>query len=102
MFSSAVEVLWTARYDYEPDWKLLPHQHDHFQMICFLSGSGVFSLGERQHSITDGTLFLIKPDCPHGLSPSSVVKTLDIKFLVKDRDLFAALMAAGDCADEAD
>ncbi len=102
MFKSAVEVLWTARYDYQPDWKLLKHEHEYFQMICFLSGSGQLTLGEREYGICPGGLFLIKPHCYHGLNPASAVKTLDVKFLVKDRGLRDLLLNAGDKVEEND
>src|SRR5207253_5147016 len=83
---SIAEVLWTARYDYQPDWKLAHHSHEHFQMIYCLSGSGRFFLEDREYSLDLESLFLIKPRRTHGLIPSSLVKTLDLKFLVRDRD----------------
>lgn len=82
---SSVEVLWIARYDYQPHWRLAEHQHDYFQMIYFISGSGCASLGGRDYRVGAGSLVLVKPHCVHALSPTSVVKTLDIKFLVNDR-----------------
>jgi AraC-like DNA-binding protein len=102
VFRSAVEVLWTARYDYQPDSQLLKHEHDHFQMICFLSGSGQFTLGQIEYSISPGSLFLIKPHCPHELIPKSLVKTLDVKFLVPGHNLRQLLLQSGDCVDEKD
>jgi AraC-like DNA-binding protein len=91
-----VEVLWTARYDYQPDWRLAEHKHDYFQMIYFVSGSACVSLGGRDHRIGTGSLVLVKPRCVHALNPVSLVKTLDIKFLVKDRPLRKRL---GDAAE---
>lgn len=102
MLTSAVEVLWTARYDYQPDCQLLKHEHDHFQMICFLGGSGQFSLGLAEYPITAGSLFLIKPGCMHGLVPVSLVKTLDIKFRVTRLPLRKLLLRAPDHIEEND
>jgi AraC-like DNA-binding protein len=100
VLTSCVEVLWTARYDYQPHWRLAPHKHDYFQMICFVSGSGCISLAQQEYRITPGSLLLVKPQRLHALSPSSLVKTLDIKFLVKDRWLRKTLLSASDLLDE--
>ena len=100
MLTSCVEVLWTARYDYQPHWRLAQHQHEYFQMIYFVSGSGCISLGQQEYRITPGSLLLVKPRRLHALSPSSLVKTLDIKFLVKDRWLRKLLSSASDLLDE--
>jgi AraC-like DNA-binding protein len=51
-------------------------------------------MGQDEHPITAGSLLLIKPGCLHALNPSSVVKTLDIKFLVRDRRLRKLLLSA--------
>jgi AraC-like DNA-binding protein len=94
MLTASVEVLWTARYDYKHDWKLVCHEHDHFQMIYFLSGSGCLSLANREYRIRPGDLFLIKPHKEHGLAPASPLKTLDLKFRVYDADLRHNLLKA--------
>jgi AraC-like DNA-binding protein len=82
---SLAEVLWTARYDYQPDWKLARHKHEHYQMIYIVSGVANVSLAQQNHRIETGSLVLIKPRRVHGLDPVSAVKTLDVKFIVKDR-----------------
>ncbi|MGH9355538.1 MAG: AraC family ligand binding domain-containing protein, partial [Terriglobia bacterium] len=88
-----VDVLWIARYDYQPHWKLKHHSHKYFQMICFRSGDGRFFLEDRQHLLAPGMVFLIKPGQVHGLSVASLVKTLDIKFVVNDAELRRAIFA---------
>jgi AraC-like DNA-binding protein/mannose-6-phosphate isomerase-like protein (cupin superfamily) len=93
---SIAEVLWTARYDYQPDWKLASHSHEHFQMIYCLGGSGRFSLEDREYPLDPGSLFLIKPRRTHGLIPSALVKTLDLKFVVRERALRRSLMRASE------
>ena len=96
MPTSLVEVLWTARYDYKPDWRLAEHKHEYFQMIYLVSGSACVSLAGRDHRIGAGSLVLVKPRCVHALNPVSLVKTLDIKFLVKDRWLRKHLSSAAE------
>jgi AraC-like DNA-binding protein len=94
MLTSSVDVLWTARYDYRCNWKLLPHKHDYFQMIYFVSGSGRLLLGDAEYCIEPCDLFLIKPQRIHGLAPDSPVKTLDLKFAVNDPALRESLLDA--------
>ena len=84
-----VEVLWVARYDYNVDWKLNKHIHNHYQIIYFLEGSGEFFLKNSKYPIPQEGFFLIKPEEQHGLIPfkDSAVKTLDLKFFIVDDDL---------------
>lgn len=102
MLTSSVEVLWTARYDYKPHTKLAEHEHGYFQMIYFVSGSGFFYLEEQKYYIKPGSLLLVKPRSIHSLNPSSLVKTLDLKFVVKDRWLRGQLMRASKLHEEND
>ena len=92
MQAASVEVLWTARYNYKPGWRLAKHQHDYYQMLYFISGSGQIGLGESEFPITRGDLLLIKPGILHSLSASSLVKTLDIKFAVTEEWIGELLM----------
>ncbi len=96
MPTSSVEVLWTARYDYQPGWRLAEHKHEYFQMIYFVSGLACVALGACNRRIGAGSLVLIKPRCVHALNPVSLVKTLDLKFLVKDRWLRKRLCDASE------
>jgi AraC-like DNA-binding protein len=84
MATALVDVLWTARYDYEPGWTLTPHQHAFFQIIYCLSGRGTLTLSGEPHALAPRTLFLIAPAHAHGLVASTGVKTLDIKFRVRE------------------
>lgn len=88
----STEVLWTARYDYPPRTTLIRHSHTFFQIIHCLSGSGRFFIEDREYDLDHGLLFLLKPAKEHGLYSTSLVRTLDIKFLVRDRHLRAALL----------
>ena len=81
------EVLWTARYDYQANSKLRRHRHDYFQLIHCIGGEGSFQLGASKFSLTPGALFLIKPRKYHGLTAATLVKTLDLKFEVRDANL---------------
>jgi AraC-like DNA-binding protein len=76
----STNVLWTARYDYEPGWCLQTHRHKFFQIIYFLSGEGRFVLNRSSHAITSGMLVVIAPGVAHGLTAETMVKTLDVKF----------------------
>ncbi|MGH9401314.1 MAG: helix-turn-helix domain-containing protein [Terriglobia bacterium] len=100
MLASRLEVLWTARFDYQPHWKLERHQHKYFQMIYFLSGSGRFFLDDREYPISRDTVFLIKPQQIHGLNADSTVKTLDIKFMASDPQLRRSLLQAHSFVEE--
>ncbi len=92
MLTSNVEVLWTARYDYEPGWTLSPHQHEFFQIIYCLGGRGTLTLSDDAHALAQGKLFVIEPSRPHGLSALAAVKTLDVKFRVNNARLRRALL----------
>lgn len=94
MLGSTIDVLWTARYDYQPGWVLEPHQHKYFQMLYVLGGKGDFQLAEHGFPLHTGLLLLIKPDLVHGATASSVIKTLDIKFRVRNPVLRQALLKA--------
>jgi AraC-like DNA-binding protein len=97
MLGSTIDVLWTARYDYPAGWSLDLHQHSYFQMIYFLSGKGAFRIGESDLPVRPGALALMKPDEVHGGRANCVIKTLDIKFDVRNGALRAALLKADSC-----
>ncbi len=84
MPTALVDVLWTARYDYEPGWTLTTHQHAFFQIIYCLGGRGTLTLGGDPHHLAPRAMFLIAPGQAHGLVATTAVKTLDIKFRVRD------------------
>jgi AraC-like DNA-binding protein len=92
----SIEVLWTARYDYPVRTTLIRHRHTYFQMIYCLGGTGTFHLEDREYSLDRGLLFLLKPRREHGLHATGLVRTLDIKFLVRDRRLREALLDTPD------
>jgi AraC-like DNA-binding protein len=90
----SIEVLWTARYDYPVRTTLVRHSHSYFQMIYCVGGTGSFFLEDREYALDHGLLFLLKPRREHGLHSTGLVRTLDIKFLVRDRRLRDALLRA--------
>lgn len=94
MLGSTIEVLWTARYDYQPGWVLEPHHHSYFQMLYILSGKGTFQMEDYSFPVRGGLLLLVKPGAVHGATASSVIKTLDVKFQVRHPVLRKALIAA--------
>jgi AraC-like DNA-binding protein len=93
MIDIEVEVLWIARYDYQPSWKLKKHTHDFYQMIYIVDGDGTFFINKKEFSIGRGQLYFIKPEILHGLIPGkeSSLKTLDIKFYVYNKALVKKL-----------
>ena len=94
MLGSTIDVLWTARYDYQPGWVLEPHHHNYFQMLYVLSGKGAFQMEDQEFPLRAGLLLLVKPETVHGATATSVIKTLDIKFHVRNPALRKALLAA--------
>lgn len=94
MLGAALDVLWTSRYDYQAGWRLETHRHNYFQMIHFLSGKGVFDLGRDAITICPGLVVLIRPGEWHGARAFCLVKTLDIKFSVRNPAFRKKLLAA--------
>ena len=88
-FEKTAAVLWVARYDYNAGWELTRHRHDYYQIIYFLEGSGQVFLNSERYPIQEDTLLFIRPQDLHGLSTSQncCIKTLDLKFMVKDEEL---------------
>lgn len=89
MLDYGVQVLWVARYDYSKGQILKKHSHNFYQMIYIINGSGEFLLDSEKISICSEQIFLIRPGQLHGLTPAAVakVKTLDIKFSIKEKAL---------------
>lgn len=85
------DVLWIARYDYEPGWSLAPHRHDFHQMICIIAGQAeAISDGGHRFILKKDLIWHIQPGCEHGLTVGDAeagLKTLDIKYRVEDESL---------------
>ncbi|HEY3837069.1 MAG TPA: helix-turn-helix domain-containing protein [Bryobacteraceae bacterium] len=94
MVKFPVDVLWIARYDYGPGWVLRMHQHDYLQMILFLDGAGIVTVGARRYQIHGGELFLIRAGETHSLRAATLLRTLDVKFRVVPGDLARRLRRA--------
>ena len=84
-----VDVLWIARYDYKPGWRVSPHSHDFFQLLCSLEGSGTIALPEGERDFAADELMLLAPGVEHGIAADREVplRTLDTKFRILDSDL---------------
>lgn len=91
MLLETAEVLWTARYDYDPGWILKRHSHEFFQAVYLVSGAGTLSLDRTQYPIEPAHVFVVPPGVLHGLKASTRVRTLDMKFTVRNRALVSAL-----------
>lgn len=94
MVDLPVDVLWISRYDYRRGWRLRPHEHDFLQMILFLDGKGVFTIGGQEYPIHGGEAILIREGETHGLRAEAAVRTLDVKFRVSPGPLARSLAAA--------
>ena len=90
------EVFWIARYDYEPDWRVLPHTHDFFQIFYMIDGKGTATLAQREIDLFEGRVLLVPPGTPHGIGATKggTLKTLDAKFSVHCQALRRELRAA--------
>lgn len=95
MLLKMAEVLWTARYDYDPGWILKRHSHEFFQAVYLVSGAGTLSLDRGQYLIEPSHVFVVPPGVQHGLKANTRVRTLDMKFNVRDRALVSALRSIG-------
>jgi AraC-like DNA-binding protein len=89
-----VDVLWIARYDYGPGWMLRLHHHDYLQMIFFIDGKGVFTVGGRAYPIRGGELLLIRSGEAHEFRAETLVRTLDVKFRIAPGPLLRHLRRA--------
>ena len=88
------EVLWIARYDYHPGWKMkIPHSHNYYQMIYVIDGEGEHVLGKTTYSMGPSRLYFIKPYLSHQITKvvDRDLKTYDIKFKVDDSELSVLL-----------
>lgn len=85
MGENRLEVLWVARYDYQPGWRLREHRHEYYQIIYILDGRGQFILDGQEYTMEQNMVFIIKSGTSHELITSDhTVKTLDVKFLLQD------------------
>lgn len=50
------------------DAEVTSHQHDWAQLILYLSGEGVQTIGSRRRDARTGDLFVIPPGTPHGFA----------------------------------
>ncbi len=91
MLLESAEVLWTARYDYNPGWILKRHSHEFFQAVYLVAGAGTLTLDRTQHAIEPAHVFVVPPGVLHGLKAATRVCTLDMKFKVRNRSLASAL-----------
>jgi AraC-like DNA-binding protein len=91
MLLETVEVLWTARYDYDPGWVLKRHSHEFFQAVYLVAGAGTLTLDGTQYPMEPSHVFVAPPGVTHGLNASTRVRTLDMKFNVRNRALVSAL-----------
>lgn len=83
-------ILWISRYDYDDGWVLLPHLHeDFYQLIYCISGSGLSVAGGESHRFSASSIVFIRPGTEHSISEigKSGLQTIDVKFIVRNRNL---------------
>ncbi len=88
------QVLWVARYDYPPGWKMkYPHNHNYYQMIYVTEGEGEHLIGDATYVMRPARLYFIKPFLSHQITKvtESDLITYDLKFRVNDPRISAAL-----------
>ena len=90
-FFNDVEVLQTARFDYQQGGILDPHAHkDFYQLIYCFDGTCTVVLNKREYSLSGSPVVIfIRPHVRHGLKnfcPKGL-KTLEIKFKIHSRNL---------------
>lgn len=68
--------------------EVTPHRHDYAQLILYLSGEGVQSVGIRRRTARTGDLFAIPPHVPHGFTVQGRSRPL---CLVLDYELEGAM-----------
>lgn len=90
-------ILWFGKY--HQNWENKLHQHNYFQMIGILNGTGVATVQDASITVSKGKILFLPPQCLHALycDPKSGApfKMLDVKFSVADPNLFHDLMQLG-------
>jgi len=86
MYLGSIEVLWVARYDYQPRKVLNAHRHNYWQLFYIVDGKGEFNTDQQSYPIEPDMTFLIKPNQLHGLSveETDTVQTIEVKFHIYD------------------
>lgn len=92
-------VLWCGKY--HQNWENDFHDHNFFQLIAIVGGTGRVVLETSEYPIAKGKLFLIPPQVSHAVygdaRSSTALKMMDIKFAVNDKLIFADLMRVEEC-----
>lgn len=90
-------ILWFGKY--HQNWENDLHQHNYFQMVGILNGSGTVSFDDGNVPIAKEKIFLFPPQCLHAVhcdpKASSPLKMIDVKFSVSDPNLFEDLLKVG-------
>jgi AraC-like DNA-binding protein len=62
---------------------ITPHQHEFFELVYVLSGSGVHCIGTTNYPIHAGDVYVISPDEPHAYHPvdGSELRIINVLFM---------------------
>ncbi|QGH35578.1 AraC family transcriptional regulator [Gracilibacillus salitolerans] len=102
---SHLQMLWTARVDYESGSGVNQHKHDQFyQVLLILSGKGKTVIDEKSYPLTKGQIYLFHRGILHQFSFTEPAITIDFKFRILNKEMEQMLRKknmVGDCpADE--
>jgi len=97
---SPIEVLWIARFDYEPAESLQRHRHPFYQLMYVIGGNGRAEVDGQEFELTKGSFILAIPGHMHGLvaSTDEQLQTYDTKFAVHDTSLKSDLELVPGCS----
>ncbi len=89
---SDCNLLWCGKYTQHTNNET--HNHDYFQMISIISGTGVLFVEENQINLEKGFVYLIHPKQEHSIitdtidTSSEKLKVFDVKFIIDNNALF--------------
>ncbi len=95
MFPFGVNLLWIALRDYRPGDLLTEHTHPDgvYHYVYAVKGSGWMKIGNAQHTITPGQLFLTPPGEVHSFysDTNEPLLSIELKFQISDEELASQL-----------
>ena len=88
-----IDVFWVSKCSYIPGFAIPMHNHDLFHYIYVAGGGGNIKIGIDDYPLFDDELFMIPSKVVHCFTADnkSGLKTIEVKFEVKNKDLFDKL-----------
>lgn len=100
MRDQQLQLLWTARIDYEENSGVQQHTHDEYdQILIVMEGEGVCGVGDKEFSLVPECFYFFPKHIPHHFLFSKRGVTLDYKFFLADdfRELMPSPPSHGTC-----